>query len=169
MSHWHYGREPSLPPGVGQLSGRPHLPPLAPGPPGAPREKLHTLVSGRLGNLPMFWLLPGPLLPPLASPLIRSSRSSSRISPVFGNNLALTPTGPSVITMRRSSSLEPSRPGNFPLAPATTVEPVTSIGYCVMLRAKWRTSSPQWASRIWALPSAPLRRRGTFLRTIWNQ
>ena len=34
---------------------------------------------------------------------------------------------------------------------------------------KWRTTSPQWASYIWALPSATLKRRGTLLRTIWDQ
>ena len=34
---------------------------------------------------------------------------------------------------------------------------------------KWRTTSPQWASYIWALPTTSLKRRGTLLRTIWDQ
>ena len=34
---------------------------------------------------------------------------------------------------------------------------------------KWRTTSPQWASYIWALPATTLKRRGTLLRTIWDQ
>ena len=34
---------------------------------------------------------------------------------------------------------------------------------------KWRTTSPQWASSIWAIPTASLKRRGTLLRTIWDQ
>ena len=34
---------------------------------------------------------------------------------------------------------------------------------------KWRTTSPQWASSIWAIPTASLKRRGTLLRTIWVQ
>ena len=34
---------------------------------------------------------------------------------------------------------------------------------------KWRSTSPQWASSIWALPAATLKRRGTLLRTMWDQ
>ena len=34
---------------------------------------------------------------------------------------------------------------------------------------KWRTTSPQWASYIWALPATSLKRRGTLLRTLWDQ
>ena len=34
---------------------------------------------------------------------------------------------------------------------------------------KWRTTSPQWASLIWALPSVSIRRRGTLRRIIWDQ
>ena len=35
--------------------------------------------------------------------------------------------------------------------------------------AKWRTTSHQWACHIWTLPTVSLRRRGTLLRTIWDQ
>ena len=34
---------------------------------------------------------------------------------------------------------------------------------------KWRSTSPAWASHIWALPKTSLRRRGTLIKTMWDQ
>ena len=34
---------------------------------------------------------------------------------------------------------------------------------------KWRSSTPTWASHVWALHKVSLRRRGTLLKTMWDQ
>ena len=34
---------------------------------------------------------------------------------------------------------------------------------------KWRSTTLAWASHVWALPKASFQRRGTLLRTIWDQ
>ena len=34
---------------------------------------------------------------------------------------------------------------------------------------KWRSITPTWASRIWGLHKVSLRRRGTLLKTMWDQ
>ena len=34
---------------------------------------------------------------------------------------------------------------------------------------RWRATAPFWASHVWSLHRAPLRRRGTLLKTMWDQ
>ena len=34
---------------------------------------------------------------------------------------------------------------------------------------RWRSTAPTWASHVWALPKASFRRRGTLLKTMWDQ